>query len=397
MGKKKLSTQEILAAARAQDGGGPSAETPAAEEAAAEQPEQDEAAQAPQEEPAEEQPAEEPAAEQPAAEEPKPAKPGASGSKPTSTKDILAAARAQDAGGKSQPGESQKSGGEQAGGEAKKKPSSTKDVLAAARAEAAGKKGQESAKPAASEKGKPAAKTEKKTSPKAPAASKPSGERPSIKEMLEAVREQDTQQAGGKPAAQPEARKPREPKKPAQPAKPAKKDEKQASRRSVLVALVATPFALAWTLFTAATGIFSLALARFMFPNVLVEPPTKFKVGPPSDYPFGSVETKWKDQFGIWVVHTTYEGQNLLYALISTCTHLGCTPNWLQGEQKFKCPCHGSGFYITGVNFEGPAPRPLERAAIRVAPDGMVEVDKSKTYQQELGQWKNPESYVELA
>ena len=37
-------------------------------------------------------------------------------------------------------------------------------------------------------------------------------------------------------------------------------------------------------------------------------------------------------------------------------------PNWLDGEQKFKCPCHGSGFYMTGVNFEGPAPRPLERA-----------------------------------
>ena len=50
----------------------------------------------------------------------------------------------------------------------------------------------------------------------------------------------------------------------------------------------------------------------------------------------------------------------------SVCTHLGCTPNWLEGEQKFKCPCHGSGFYKDGINFEGPAPRPLERYAIRI-------------------------------
>ena len=32
------------------------------------------------------------------------------------------------------------------------------------------------------------------------------------------------------------------------------------------------------------------------------------------------------------------------YALLVTCTHLGCTPNYLSAESKFKCPCHGSGF-----------------------------------------------------
>ena len=82
------------------------------------------------------------------------------------------------------------------------------------------------------------------------------------------------------------------------------------------------------------------------------------------------------------------------YALASVCTHLGCTPSWLEGEQKFKCPCHGSGFYITGVNFEGPAPRPLERVGIRIAEDGMLEVDKSLKFQEEMGQWKDPASFV---
>jgi nitrite reductase/ring-hydroxylating ferredoxin subunit len=46
------------------------------------------------------------------------------------------------------------------------------------------------------------------------------------------------------------------------------------------------------------------------------------------------------------------------YALFTICTHLGCTPNYLSAENKFKCPCHGSGYRLTGVNFEGPAPRP---------------------------------------
>ena len=83
-------------------------------------------------------------------------------------------------------------------------------------------------------------------------------------------------------------------------------------------------------------------------------------------------------------------------ALITTCTHLGCTPNWLASENKFKCPCHGSGFYRSGVNFEGPAPRPLERARITLADDGQILVDKSVKYQQEKGEWEIPGSFLSV-
>ena len=69
-----------------------------------------------------------------------------------------------------------------------------------------------------------------------------------------------------------------------------------------------------------------------------------------------------------------------------TCTHLGCIPNWLEREEKFKCPCHGNGFRITGVNFEGPAPRPLERWAISIGEDRQIIVDKSRHFQKELRQ-----------
>jgi cytochrome b6-f complex iron-sulfur subunit len=131
-----------------------------------------------------------------------------------------------------------------------------------------------------------------------------------------------------------------------------------------------------------------------MFPNILTEPPSRFKVGFKDALSPGQVETKYVAQFGVWVVNYEYKGQRQIYALRTVCTHLGCTPNWLEGEQKFKCPCHGSGFYKDGINFEGPAPRPLERYAIKVGDDGQLEVDKSKQFHEELGQWADPASFV---
>jgi len=61
---------------------------------------------------------------------------------------------------------------------------------------------------------------------------------------------------------------------------------------------------------------------------------------------------------GFWIVNLQPQ-ENKLIALNTVCTHLGCIPDWKPGDQKYKCPCHGSGYYINGVNFEGPTPRPL--------------------------------------
>jgi cytochrome b6-f complex iron-sulfur subunit len=133
-----------------------------------------------------------------------------------------------------------------------------------------------------------------------------------------------------------------------------------------------------------------------MFPNILIEPPTRFKVGFPTDFAPGQVATKFIPQFGVWIVRYEYDGVPMIYAIKAVCTHLGCTPNWLEAEQKFKCPCHGSGFYKDGINFEGPAPRPLERYSISLADDGQLLVDKSRTFHQETGQWSDPASYVSV-
>jgi cytochrome b6-f complex iron-sulfur subunit len=153
---------------------------------------------------------------------------------------------------------------------------------------------------------------------------------------------------------------------------------------------------LAWGAFTAASAAALAATGRFMFPNVLNEPPQQFKAGFPNEYGMG-VDERWKEKFGVWIVRTAEDidqHASGFYALLVTCTHLGCTPNYLSAESKFKCPCHGSGFRVTGVNFEGPAPRPLERARIVLADDGQILVDKSRKFQRELGQWIDPEAFL---
>ena len=145
-----------------------------------------------------------------------------------------------------------------------------------------------------------------------------------------------------------------------------------------------------WTAFAAVVGGYLTMFTRFMFPNVLFEPKQVFKAGFPDEYSVGEVSERWKDKYAAWVVRD----EEKIYALSTVCTHLGCTPNWLGNENKFKCPCHGSGFYKTGINFEGPAPRPLERFKIALADDGQILIDKTKKYQQEKGEWKDPESFL---
>ena len=147
-------------------------------------------------------------------------------------------------------------------------------------------------------------------------------------------------------------------------------DEKRADRargdRRRFVAQIMTTF------FLVLLGGFM----KFFFPRTLFEPKTKFRIGTPADFDFG-VSTKFQSKYRIWVVKNA-EGLFVIYA---KCTHLGCTPDWKEAENKFKCPCHGSGFTNEGVNFEGPAPKPLERCYVEIDPEGQIVVDTLKVFQ----------------
>jgi cytochrome b6-f complex iron-sulfur subunit len=124
-----------------------------------------------------------------------------------------------------------------------------------------------------------------------------------------------------------------------------------------------------------------LAFFRFFLPRTLFEPATTFKIGYPEEYGLG-VDTKWQQKYRIWVDRTP----DRLFVIYARCTHLGCTPDWKPSENKFKCPCHGSGYDSEGINFEGPAPRPMDRAHVEKAPDGQIQVDVSRLYQWPKGQ-----------
>lgn len=156
-------------------------------------------------------------------------------------------------------------------------------------------------------------------------------------------------------------------------------------RRSFLKFLI-----IGWAAFAAVVAGFGTMLLRYLFPNVLFEPKQSFSAGFIDDYTVGEVSERFKKQHSVWIVRDSEK----IYALSTVCTHLGCTPNWLANENKFKCPCHGSGYYRTGVNFEGPAPRPLERFRIFLSPDGEIIVDKTVKFQQEKGEWSDPNSFV---
>jgi cytochrome b6-f complex iron-sulfur subunit len=163
------------------------------------------------------------------------------------------------------------------------------------------------------------------------------------------------------------------------------------SRRQFNVAL-----AVGWGMLAFVGLTFGAMFQDFFGPKALKEPKKQIRVGRMDEYASANTVYEGFKPQGIWLVNLS-PSEDKLIALSTTCTHLGCIPNWLQGEQKFKCPCHGSGYYITGVNFEGPTPRPLERFAISKDPDGYVIVDKSKTFRSELGQWDNPESFLALS
>ncbi len=141
---------------------------------------------------------------------------------------------------------------------------------------------------------------------------------------------------------------------------------------------------LGWGAFFATLGAGIAGSLRFFYPRVLFEPPTTFKIGTLDEYPGGqadkfgvvSINEKFMESQRVWIVRET----DKLYAIFGKCTHLGCTPKWFPEDRQFKCPCHGSKYYSNGVNFAGPAPRPMDRYGISQMEDGRIVVNKAELY-----------------
>jgi cytochrome b6-f complex iron-sulfur subunit len=139
-----------------------------------------------------------------------------------------------------------------------------------------------------------------------------------------------------------------------------------------------------------------LMFVRFFLPRSITEPSSTFKIGFPGDYALG-VDTKYQQQYRIWVDKTS----DRLFVVYARCTHLGCTPDWKPSENKFKCPCHGSGYDSEAINFEGPAPRPMDRAHVEMDAEGQIVVNIAKLYKWEKGvpapgEFNDPGAYIPL-
>ena len=139
------------------------------------------------------------------------------------------------------------------------------------------------------------------------------------------------------------------------------------------------------SLLASAAGM-TVAMVRSLVPNVLYEPAQRFKAGLPEQFSQGATFLENQRIF-------IFREQQTFYAISAVCQHLGCTVKMvnlnqpktviidgrpMEEHREFHCPCHGSKYYGNGVNYAGPAPRPLNWFRLAVSPeDGQLIVDLS--------------------
>ena len=115
-------------------------------------------------------------------------------------------------------------------------------------------------------------------------------------------------------------------------------------------------------------GILSV---EYLSPNVLHEPPMKFRVGTISDFPVDSITPITDEK-----VYIARAKEGYFYAMSAVCTHLGCITGWNADEGVIACPCHGSRYDTEGNVIGGPAPRPLPRYQLSLQDQDRLVVDK---------------------
>ena len=113
------------------------------------------------------------------------------------------------------------------------------------------------------------------------------------------------------------------------------------------------------------------ATARFLFPNVLYEPPSRFPVGGPDGFPTGTATFLPEQRLFVFNTEAGF------YAISSICTHLGCNVNYVPGG-GFVCPCHGSRYDANGQVVHGPAPQPLVWFGLSLSSRGELVVDERR-------------------
>lgn len=123
----------------------------------------------------------------------------------------------------------------------------------------------------------------------------------------------------------------------------------------------------------AAVGI--PAVGYVLSPLLGTKPSQWYEVGPVSDFPQGQpvlaifarvIKDGWVTKEQHVSVYVRREDGDRFTVFSSRCTHLGCGVQWNGKAQQFFCPCHAAVFDAQGRVVAGPAPRPLDRYAVKV-------------------------------
>lgn len=115
---------------------------------------------------------------------------------------------------------------------------------------------------------------------------------------------------------------------------------------------------------------------KAFIPRVLYEPPSKFKIGRPDDFPDGLT---FLPDHKLYV----FREEDGFHAISAVCTHLFCIVDWKPDQKEFYCSCHGSIFSKEGINLTGPAPKPLPWFALSLSADGSLVVDSKQLVTQD--------------
>src|SRR5260370_2156318 len=92
---------------------------------------------------------------------------------------------------------------------------------------------------------------------------------------------------------------------------------------------------LVWVAVTGFLGAWFIAFLRFFLPRTLFEPPTIFKIVYASDYALGG-DTKWQQKYRMCADRTP----SRVFVIYARCTHLGCTTESEDSDNKHKYACH---------------------------------------------------------
>lgn len=100
--------------------------------------------------------------------------------------------------------------------------------------------------------------------------------------------------------------------------------------------------------------------------------------GEPEEMEFvNTVKDGWRTATVKKIVWAIKQPAGNVVVFSPACPHLGCGYRWDGDDKKFKCPCHGSVYDVTGKVLAGPAPRRLD-----VLPSKVVQGRLWVTYKQ---------------